>query len=359
MQHHDVITSEKNTNAIKIINTDAKVYCSSQAMASLPMKLMDRVLLGEDEPSCIGGAIDEQDILDILNCMLHKEENYVCHDYLESEGQVAAIRKPPKRDAIDESCRSKMCEWIFHVIDSTRLQRETAGVAMGYLDRFLCTEMPRAEQARCNRKEYQLAAMTCLYIAVKLQEPFEMDAHLMSRLSRGLHTAEEITTVEYDILIALQWKVNGPTSVQFVNYILKLLPDRSAVEALYEHSHFQTELAVGDYAFVPHIRQSTIAIASILNSLGGVEQGNLTSDECIQFVGAISNTFNLDIDSPLFNAVRGRLQESFAKSSGYELPQGPVPIPKQVPCNEKVNASEESPACVAKEMAFSLGDLLS
>ena len=110
----------------------------------------------------------------------------------------------------------------------------------------------------------------CCCLAVKLREPFEMDASLMSRLSRGIHSAEEITTLEYEILIALQWKVNGPTPVQFVNHILELLPAsaQSVAAILYEHSHFQTELAVGDYAFVPYVPQSTVAVASILNSLG-------------------------------------------------------------------------------------------
>ena len=58
---------------------------------------------------------------------------------------------------IDETCRSKMCEWIFHVIDSTRLQHETASVAMNFLDRFLCASTPRAKRARSHRSEYQLA----------------------------------------------------------------------------------------------------------------------------------------------------------------------------------------------------------
>lgn len=318
------------------------------------MKAMEHDLHGV-EASC-DKAKDEQDILNCIATMLQQEEQYLCHDYLESQ-VAAADQHPSKKEPIDEFCRSKMCEWIFHVIDSTRLQRETASIAMSYLDRFLCSSSQRATKARFDRKEYQLAAMTCFYIAVKIGEPFEMDASLMSRLSRGLHSAEEIASLEHDILIALRWKVNCPTPFQFVNYILELLPHsaRSAAPVLYEHSHFQTELAAGDYAFVPHIRQSTVAVASILNSLGGVEQDSHSFNECIQFVREVSNAFNLDIDSELVNTVRGRLLESFAKSSGYELPQG-FAIPKQeVTADVKKNAFELSPACVMKETAFSLG----
>merc|ERR1712176_1265420 len=126
----------------------------------------------EDDPlgdgALSGRAIDEDDVFHRLSAMLRQEEFYLSHDYLQllNEQVVAA---PSNRDAIDETCRSKMCEWIFHVVDSTRLQRETAIVAMGYLDRFLSTPSRRAERVRSNRKEFQLAAMTCLYIAVKVR----------------------------------------------------------------------------------------------------------------------------------------------------------------------------------------------
>jgi hypothetical protein len=326
-------------------------------MAAAVMKLEQHDVLG-NEASLLCPAMDEQVALNCISVMLRIEEQYVCHDYLDD--------KPPPfmpqemaNVMIDESCRSKMCEWIFHVIDSTRLQRETASVAMSFLDRFLCSSSERASKAKFDRREYQLAAITCLYIAVKLHEPFEMDAGLMSKLSRGVHSAEDITTMEYDILVALQWKMNGPTPFQFVNYILVLLPDsaRSVAPELYENSHFQTELAVGDYAFVPHLRKSTVAVASILNSLASVERESLQFSECIQFVRSISEAFELDIDSELFNTVRERLLESFAKSSGYELSQGPMPIPRYESCNKSCNNDiEESPACVAKEMAFSLGN---
>lgn len=153
-----------------------------------------------------------------------------------------------------------------------------------------------------------------MYIAVKIREPVVLDANLTSKLSRGLHSPEEITTMEFDILVALNWKVNGPTPLQFVNYILELLPPsaKSIAPALYAHSHFQTELAAGDYAFVPNLRQSTIALASILNSLGVVEQDDsIPLNECTQFVRSISNSFDLDIDSPMVHAIRGRLRKSF------------------------------------------------
>ena len=128
--------------------------------------------LHDDPMSC---AMDDHDIFDCITTMLQQEEQYLCHDYLSDEVPPVAAMHHTKEDAIDDTCRSKMCEWIFHVIDSTRLQRETASVAMNFLDRFLCTNSPRAEQARLDRREYQLAGESTHAILYRLNtflDPF-------------------------------------------------------------------------------------------------------------------------------------------------------------------------------------------
>ena len=103
-------------------------------------------------------GVEENHIFHCISTMLRQEEQYVCHDYLEDAHGLGHGKSVNLENTIvDETCRSKMCKWIFHVIDSTKLQRETASVAMNFLDRFLCAATPRAEQARTNRCEYQLA----------------------------------------------------------------------------------------------------------------------------------------------------------------------------------------------------------
>lgn len=246
---------------------------------------------------------------------------------------------------------------------------------MGYLDRFLCSSSLRAERARHDRREYQLAAMTALYIAVKICEPLEMDAGLVSKLSRGLHSAEEITILEHDMLVALSWRMCDPSSYQICNYLLELLPEEAldVKPTLYDFCHFQTELATGDYAYVP-LRRSVVAVASVLNALEGIAQEDLQLDERMKFIDAISRAIDYDICSPLVNAVRIRLLESFAKSSGCELPQaGLMPATESKPeayndtmpssmigeedgiCLDTVKYYDdvESPVCV-KEMSISL-----
>ncbi|KAL7542277.1 hypothetical protein ACHAXR_011833 [Thalassiosira sp. AJA248-18] len=261
-----------------------------------------------------------QDVYDCISAMLEQEDHYLCYDYttanLRSKCKVVA-----QHEAIDpfsgDSYRSKMCEWIFSVIDCTKLQRETAVVAMSYLDRFLCSSCKQASKARSNPKEYQLAAMTCFYIAVKIREPFEMDASFTSLISRGTHSAEEITSLEYVILTSLQWKLNGPTSIEFVNYLLELLPLSSILAApiLYAYSHAQAELAVKNSTFLS-FRQSTIAIASLLNAFDFVALDDFSLRERILFLEAISNAFNnLDVCSTA--EARSLLHDTFSAQAGF------------------------------------------
>jgi hypothetical protein len=214
--------------------------------------------------------------------------------------------------------------------------------------------------------------MTSLYIAVKVYEPLEMDAGLVSRLSRGLHSAAEITTLEHDMLVALGWRMCDPSPYQVCNYLLELLPDEAlnVKPTLYDFCHFQTELATGDYAYVP-LRRSIVAVAAVLNALEGINQQDLIFDERMKFIDAISRAVDYDISSSLVNAVRIRLLESFAKSSGCELPQVglmPATDSKLGACSDTMSSSMrdedacyddakheeiDSPVCV-KEMSVSL-----
>eukprot|EP00581_Thalassiosira_minuscula_P028148 CAMPEP_0183756316 /NCGR_PEP_ID=MMETSP0739-20130205/4931_1 /TAXON_ID=385413 /ORGANISM="Thalassiosira miniscula, Strain CCMP1093" /LENGTH=285 /DNA_ID=CAMNT_0025993463 /DNA_START=46 /DNA_END=903 /DNA_ORIENTATION=+ len=266
---------------------------------------------------------DKQDLCNCISTMLKQEEQYLCYDYMQ-------VIKTKKEGVINASCRSKVTRWILQTVRRANLRSETAIMAVSYLDRFLCsTSSPRARKARCDRRQYQLVAMTSLYMAIKINEPNEMDADTISQLSRGFHSAEDITSCERDMLSSLRWKVQGPTPLQFINYMLELFQEdnkssarsvtASAVCKLHYLSQRQTELATEDYAFVP-IRGSKIAIASIVNALLMLPREDCSAQERIQFVQVISDTFQADVDSPLMKAMRRRLLEKYTKSLRCKLP---------------------------------------
>ena len=85
---------------------------------------------------------------------------------------------------------------------------------MSHLDRYLsaCT-------TPIGKNEFQLLSMTCLHLAIKLNETrilvvpgakSSMDTLLP--LSRGVFTLQEVERMEYDVLQRLQWyaDLGGP-----------------------------------------------------------------------------------------------------------------------------------------------------
>jgi hypothetical protein len=146
---------------------------------------------------------------------------------------------------------------------------------MTYLDRYLSS--PAGHEALMERKTYQLASMTCLYMAIKLNEPLEMETSLLADLSRGCYTDLEIAEMEQSILDALNWRVSGPTTLAFVQHFMALFPEcvpSTVGVAILDYARYQTELAVPDYNFVCH-SQSSVAFAAILNAMEGVDRSLL------------------------------------------------------------------------------------
>eukprot|EP00549_Striatella_unipunctata_P005842 CAMPEP_0118690654 /NCGR_PEP_ID=MMETSP0800-20121206/10238_1 /TAXON_ID=210618 ORGANISM="Striatella unipunctata, Strain CCMP2910" /NCGR_SAMPLE_ID=MMETSP0800 /ASSEMBLY_ACC=CAM_ASM_000638 /LENGTH=275 /DNA_ID=CAMNT_0006588333 /DNA_START=53 /DNA_END=877 /DNA_ORIENTATION=+ len=170
--------------------------------------------------------------------------------------------------SVDATCRDKLASWCYQVIDYCKFNRDTMSISMSYLDRFLGTKSGTI--CLSDPREYQLAAITTLYMAIKVQEPVEVDTSLLSDLSRGSYGAIEFANMESRILSALQWYLNGPTPVTFVKYFLSLLPKivHSKVRSsLLDYARFQTELAVSDYFLSVRCKPSVLALAAIRNSL--------------------------------------------------------------------------------------------
>jgi hypothetical protein len=212
--------------------------------------------------------MDPSDVADHIAIMrIQEETTYLVRDYL---AESAGIRKHASKP-VDADCRVKMCEWCYQVVDFCKFRRETVAIGMSYLDRYLCT--PKGREALCNRKEYQLAAMTALYIAIKIHEPLEMETSLLADLSRGCYTEMEFVGMEETMLQALRWRVNGPTPLGFVQYFIALLPESvhpAVAEVLMDYARYQTELAVSEHIFVG-VKPSDIALAAVLNAMEGMD----------------------------------------------------------------------------------------
>jgi hypothetical protein len=155
-----------------------------------------------------------------------------------------------------------------------------------------CPSCKRALDSRT----YQLAAMTSLYLAIKLhtdntrsepggfrrKQQFRLESFV--ELSRGQFDAEDISEMEEIMLETIEWRVHPPTPMLFVSFMLTtLMPTRNerpgsnngrsssnnylVLHVVKELSRYLTELAVCLGHEVSCHPPSRIAFAAILASM--------------------------------------------------------------------------------------------
>jgi len=210
---------------------------------------------------------------------------------------------------INKHWREKICEWAYQVVDHFDLNREVVSIAMNHLDRFL-----DAYTGEVDKNLFQLLAMTCLYLSIKLNEykhllipdsKSSMDTIL--RLSRGAFTLQQMEKMEYEVLQRLRWHVHPPTSQLFVKHFLFFL----SVEEndVHDLTQFMIELSVMDYFFVPY-KPSEVAVASLLNALERLYPQSTSNHAHLSFISQF-----LDINSPRVMACRERLALIYAQAN--------------------------------------------
>lgn len=119
----------------------------------------------------------------------------------------------------------------------------------------------------------------------------------------------------------------GPTSVQFVDYIIALLPDDMIKAKIQLRDESYQQLATTDYGCAP-LRRSSLALAAVLNSLEHMHESILSSDTDMRYryLEVISLAFDIDNvqKSPLIKAIRGRLQALYPHDDMTTHTQGRV-----------------------------------
>ncbi|KAL3795634.1 hypothetical protein HJC23_002041 [Cyclotella cryptica] len=290
-------------------------------MSSLTMQMSP-----EQCSSLLESKLLPLDVADRVAAMQRQEStHYRCRDYIRKAIRHSAYPHQ-RKDVVDAECRAKMCDWCYQVTDFCKFSRQTVATSMSYLDRFMSTNHLTAAQALYSKKKYQLAAMTCLYMAIKLFEPMAMDTALLSEISHGCYDEEDIERMEQDILQALGWRMNGPTTHDMLSHLIMLLPkatyrdDDSVASALLDFSRFQVEIAISDYGLALE-KPSVVALAAILNSAEGISEMLFSAQDRYQYLQSIMNLTGMNSFTTKVNAVRIRLLTLFEMNSGYHLPQ--------------------------------------
>ena len=208
--------------------------------------------------------------VDTLEAMRLQEQAYMCGDYLYQEcNSHTRDRMNMPQNGIDVSCRTSMMVWMKTVVKFIGFDTETVEISMSYLDRFLQTET--GVEAKNCRTVFQLAAMTALYTAVKINCAEALTPKLLAELSQGAYTEDQFEEMERIMLTAIQWRVNPCTAVSFVRETVDLLPNtlfqtEGLKQAVIETAKTQAEWAVEDYDLLT-VKKSVVAFAAISNSL--------------------------------------------------------------------------------------------
>jgi len=234
----------------------------------------------------------QEETLATIHVMRRQEEIYLPEDYLhciddeEDENPFSAF-KP-----INEHWRSTMVQWCYTVSDHFDLNRDTIAIAMNNFDRFMSfiTTETFDNNDRINNSNkfghqegvmyYQLVLMVCLYIAVKIHEPVAMEPSIISMMSKGRYSEQEVIEMERTVIDNIRWRLNPPTPMSFVHYFLQLFPseiiDPSEIEEFrkfWELTAQQIELGVKDYLFVGSYASCT-ALAAMTNAIQAVKTDN-------------------------------------------------------------------------------------
>ena len=225
-------------------------------------------------------------LIEQLHHMLHQESTphyQISSDYLTNPYAT-----------VTSSDRRTMATWSYDIVDACSIEREVACIAMTYFDRFIDTATTtaplssattnsnsnnnkhRAKACLTSRREFQLAFITCLIIALKCRAGMQVDSDFVSStICQGLYAEDEIIEMEHDILNGLKWRLNGPSGHEFVAGFLELLPGGGAGAAatttkvgdtLKTMAGLQIELAMLDYDMALQ-KPSSIAYAAIMTAL--------------------------------------------------------------------------------------------
>jgi hypothetical protein len=155
------------------------------------------------------------DILERLQVMKVQEKDpaYRFTDYLSKiEIFLSAESSMTESFPIDYHFREVNVYWAYQVVDYLNFRRDTVEICVRFIDLFLSSEVPATEEFLHCRKSFQLLSFTCLYMAIKLNEPKRLPLEHFLPLARGLFVEEDFIRMERVILQVLDWRVLCPTA---------------------------------------------------------------------------------------------------------------------------------------------------
>jgi Cyclin, N-terminal domain/Cyclin, C-terminal domain len=223
-------------------------------------------------------------IQDQIGTMFSQEKSCcVHHNTTIDDASKQGLKFLPKED-----WRTRICEWSYVVVDYFLMDRNIVAISLNILDRYLYSQQASI-QIHVEQHTFLLAAVSALYLTMKVHTMDNgttttrgrrrIKLSSMVEFCRGKLTADDICSMERQILVTLSWNVNSITTSNFVEYFLRLMPTHAKVSvdcqsiyqlslfALLELSRYIAELAVWDIMISRTYLPSKIAMACIFLSM--------------------------------------------------------------------------------------------
>jgi len=214
----------------------------------------------------------------------------VDHLQFMQEQEETTYQIPTSADYLNQSYatvthadRRSMLDWSYEIMRTCAISRETACIGIQYFDRFLCTGSRRAKAALTSRREFQLAFITCLVVALKCRAGMQVDAAFVSgTICQKLYNQDQILGMERDVLSALRWRLSGPSPHEFIAGLVALLPPSAScateggsnsntlAERLAALAQAQAELAMLDYSTAMRQSPSSIAYLALMAAMQSI-----------------------------------------------------------------------------------------
>lgn len=220
---------------------------------------------------------------------------------------------------INKTWRNAMITWIQQVQKTLLLSPDTVWLAMSFFDRYLRSGKGKSAHVLKDKLEFQLAAVTTFYTAVKIHEPVVLGIDVLVMLCRGIHTEADIIDMEMDILTALEWRVSCPTGMDFARAICDLIRHDDNVSSYISDDILGScekhmDNAVADINFWC-CKPSVLGISCVVSALAGSEVLTLEESQAIWF--RLSKVCKFDLSSTEIAAAQQYLlsQASLCESS--------------------------------------------
>jgi hypothetical protein len=245
--------------------------------------------------------------------------------------------------------RQQIVEWMYTLVNFCELRHESAAAGTFFLDVAVSKGLIKTAN------DYQLGAMTALYLGLKIFDSPTMRVVKLGslvKLGSGDFGENDVIQMELQMLQILQWRMNPPTPNCFLQQYMLLFPKDTLPETLckIEKLSLQAiEVCVSRDPFLT-MKPSVLAYAAILKGFDQMDQSDMSIWQLRTFLYSMTDVAKLDHTSLSVTRAATLLDRSLRSlpiPSERKLASGDASDPKGIQYEQTVVADGFSPTYVA------------